>query len=99
MISFTVRLTFEDGNRNAIAELVRKLTPASRQEPGCVNYIAHFVEDEPATVLIYEQYVDEAALEYHRNSPHFEEYAAGGLYRMKHTRQLEHLNAIDLNEA
>jgi quinol monooxygenase YgiN len=99
MISFTVRLTFEDSSHNVIADLVRKLTPPSRQEPGCVNYIAHFVEGERATVLIYEQYVDEAALEYHRNSPHFQQYAAGGLYKLKHTRQLEHLNVIDLNEA
>ena len=53
MISFTVRLTFEEGTRETIAESVRHLTQASRQEPGCVNYIAHFVEDERATVLIY----------------------------------------------
>ncbi|MDP9049624.1 MAG: antibiotic biosynthesis monooxygenase [Acidobacteriota bacterium] len=99
MITFTVRLTFEEGDRDGIADLVQKLTPPSRQEPGCVNYIAHFVEGEPATVLIYEQYVDETALEHHRNSPHFHQYAAGGLYKLKHTRQLEHLNVIDLNEA
>ncbi|MGA1983545.1 MAG: putative quinol monooxygenase [Acidobacteriaceae bacterium] len=94
MISFTVRLTFEEGTREAIAESLRQLTQASRQEPGSINYIAHFVEGEPATVLIYEQYVDEAALEHHRNSPHFQRYAAGGLYKLKHTRLLEHLHAI-----
>jgi quinol monooxygenase YgiN len=94
MISFTVRLTFEEGTRESIAEMLRQLTPASRQEPGCVNYIAHFVEDERATVLIYEQYVDEAALEHHRNSLHFQKYAAGGLYKLRHTRLLEHLQAI-----
>ena len=94
MISFTVRLTFEEGDRDAIAGLLRQLTPASRQEPGCISYIAHFVEAEPLTVLIYEQYVDEAALEHHRNSPHFKQYAAGGLYRLKHERYLERLSAI-----
>ncbi len=94
MISFTVRLTFQEGEREAIAEMLRQLTPASHQEPGCINYIAHFVEAEPLTVLIYEQYADAAALEYHRNSPHFLQYAAGGLYKLKHTRQLEHLHAI-----
>jgi quinol monooxygenase YgiN len=45
-------------------------------------------------VVIYEQYVDEAALEYHRNTPHFQQYAAGGLYKLKHSRQLEHLDAV-----
>jgi hypothetical protein len=46
-----------------IAETLRQLTLASRQEEGCVNYIAHFVESDPATVVLYEQYVDEEALE------------------------------------
>jgi quinol monooxygenase YgiN len=95
MISFTVRLSFEEGERAAIAEMLHYLTVASRQEPGCINYIAHFVAAEPLTVLIYEQYVDEAALEHHRNTPHFKQYAAGGLYQLKHDRLLEYLNAVD----
>ena len=94
MVSFTVRLQFEEGDPDAIAEMLRKLTPASRQEPGCVHYIPHFVEGEPLTVVIYEQYADEAALEHHRNSPHFLEYAAGGLYKLKHTRHLQRLKAV-----
>jgi quinol monooxygenase YgiN len=95
MITFTVRLRFDEGDREAIEEMLRQLGPASRQEPGCIHYIAHFVEGEPATVLIYEQYVDEAALEHHRNTLHFREYAAGGLYKLKHERLLERLNAVD----
>ena len=94
MVSFTVRLTFEDADRETLAETLRKLTEASRQEPGCVNYIAHFIEGEPCTVVIYEQYADEAALEHHRNTPHFKELAEGSLYLHKHTRALEFLNAI-----
>lgn len=94
MISFTVRLTFEEGERDSIVEMLRELTAASRQEPGCINYIAHFVEGERATVLIYEQYVDEAALEHHRNTPHFQKLAANGLYKLKHERRMERLEAI-----
>jgi quinol monooxygenase YgiN len=45
-------------------------------------------------VLIYEQYVDEAALEHHRNSPHFHRYAIGGLYQRMRDRQVENLTAI-----
>ncbi len=77
MISFTVRMEFDGADREAVAEMLRALTVGSRAEPGCVNYIAHFVEGEPATVLIYEQYVDEAALEHHRGTPHFQA-ACGG---------------------
>ena len=59
-----------------------------RQEPGCVTYIPHFVEGEPCTVLIYEQYTDEAALDHHRGSPHFHQYAIGGLYQKMKDRRL-----------
>lgn len=95
MISFTVRMKFDAKDRPEIEEILRKLTAASRQEPGCVTYIAHFVEDEPATALIYEQYRDEAALEAHRNSPHFQQWATGGLYQMMKDRSREGLHAIE----
>ncbi len=94
MLSFTVRMRFDEANHGEVVEILRHLTVASRQEPGCVSYLAHFVAGDPTTVVIYEQYTDEAALEYHRNSPHFHEYATGGLYQFMRERQLEHLNAV-----
>jgi quinol monooxygenase YgiN len=94
MISFTVRMRFDEADREAVAERLRALTEGSRREPGCVNYVAHFVEGEPATVVIYEQYADDAALEHHRSSPHFKEHAAGGLYPKMRDRQLERLEAV-----
>lgn len=94
MVSFIVRMTFAEEEREQIAEMLRQLTLASRQEPGCANYVAHFVEGDPCTVAIYEQYKDEAALEHHRNTPHFQQYAAGGLYQRMRERQLENLTAV-----
>jgi quinol monooxygenase YgiN len=94
MISFTVRMVFDGADRESVAEMLRALTVGSREEPGCVNYIAHFVEGEPATVLIYEQYVDEAAVEHHRGTPHFHQYAVGGLYKKMLDRKLEKLEAV-----
>lgn len=94
MLSFTVRMTFSQDEHAEIAEMLRHLTAASREEPGCVNYVAHFLEGDLGTVLIYEQYVDEAALEQHRNTPHFHQYAIGGLYQRMHERQMENLTAV-----
>ncbi len=71
MISFTVRMTFREEDRQEIAEILENLTRLSRQEDGCVSYIPHTVEGDPNTVLIYEQYTDEAAAEFHRGTPHF----------------------------
>jgi quinol monooxygenase YgiN len=94
MLSFTVRLRFDHDHHDQVAEQLRALTLASRQEPGCVSYIAHFVEDDPSTVLIYEQYRDDAALEFHRNTPHFHQYAIGGFYQLMLERHIENLTAV-----
>jgi len=94
MLSFTVRMTFDQADREAIDEMLCHLSAASRKEPGCISYIPHFVEGEPCTVLIYEQYVDEAALDHHRGSAHFHRYAIGGLYQKMKERQLENLSAV-----
>jgi quinol monooxygenase YgiN len=94
MLSFTVRMTFDQADRDAIDETLCHLSAASRKEPGCISYVPHFVEGEGCTVLIYEQYKDEAALEHHRATPHFQQYAIGGLYQKMKDRQVENLSAV-----
>jgi quinol monooxygenase YgiN len=94
MISFTVRMTFHSEDRQEIAEALRRLAAASRQEPGCMTYIPHYVEGDPDTVLIYEQYKDGAAAEAHRNSDHFKKYAVGALYQKMRERTREDLIAF-----
>ncbi len=94
MISFTVRMKFAEADHDTVSEMLRKLTLASREEPGCVTYVAHFVDGDAATVLIYEQYVDEAALDAHQKSQHFREYGAEGFYRLMRAQQIKYLDAI-----
>jgi len=94
MISFTVRMTFRPDDREEIAQVLRELARLSRQEPGCVCYIPHRVESDPDTILIYEQYKDEAAADAHRASPHFAQYAIGMLYQKMLERSKEMLTAI-----
>lgn len=94
MLSFTVRLRFDQDDHEKVVEILRQLTTASRQEPGCVSYIPHFVEGDNTTVLIYEQYADEVALDHHRNTPHFAQFAIGGLYQLMKDRQVENLTAV-----
>ncbi len=94
MLSFTVRMTFDQADHEDVAEMLRQLTTESRKEPGCVSYIPHFIEGDACTVLIYEQYADEAALDHHRNAPHFHQYAIGGLYQRMRDRQVENLTAV-----
>ena len=94
MISFTVRMTFRSDDREEIHQILRELTRLSRQEEGCVSYIPHILDGDPDTIVIYEQYRDEAAAELHRATPHFAKYAVGGLYQRMLERNIETLTAI-----
>jgi quinol monooxygenase YgiN len=94
MVSFIVRMRFDAADHEAIANNLRALTVDSRKEPGCVSYIPHFLEDDSNTVLIYEQYADEAALEHHRHTAHFQEHAIGGLYQKMRERSIQNLTAV-----
>ena len=94
MITFSVRMRFRTDDHDDITETLVELTRLSRQEPGCVSYIPHWVESNPDTVFIYEQYRDDAAVEHHRNSPHFAKYAIGVLYQKMLDRNVENLNAV-----
>ena len=91
MISFTVRFRFAPEDRAEIRSLLEKLGPSSRQEAGCVNYVAHAVDGDPDTIVLYEQYRDAEALEAHRASEHFQQYALDGLYRKMRERAVETL--------
>lgn len=94
MIAFTVRMRFRTEDREEIAGYMRELTAGSRQEAGCIIYAPHTVESEPDTVLIYELYQDEAAVEAHRASEHFRRFAVGGLYQRMLDRAVENLTVL-----
>jgi quinol monooxygenase YgiN len=94
MVSFVVSFKFAQEDRAEIAEMVRILAEASRREPGCVSYIPHQLQDDPDTVLIYEQYRDDAALAAHRESAHFKKYGVGGLLQKMRERNLQNLIAL-----
>ena len=77
-------------NREAEAVvLFQKLTRVTRTEPGCRMYQVHRSLSEPRRFFIYEQYDDEAALEAHRQSLHFDELVQRGLFRIIENRTPE----------
>ncbi|AXC13213.1 Antibiotic biosynthesis monooxygenase [Acidisarcina polymorpha] len=94
MVTFTVRMRFSHDDRDKVAEILRNLAHASRQEPGCVAYVPHQVDGDAETILIYEQYRDQAAVDAHRATPHFQQYAVGGLYQLMKDRAIETLDAL-----
>jgi quinol monooxygenase YgiN len=87
-------MKFRTEDRQEIADILRELAVLSRQEEGCVSYVPHVVESDPDTVVIYEQYRSEAAVEHHRGTAHFARFAIGGLYQKMLDRSMENLTAL-----
>ncbi len=79
MIVLAVTWMANPGHESEVAEIFIQLQAASRQEPGCLMYIVHRHRTDPRLFFIYEQYRNDAALEAHRQSPHFQEYAVAAL--------------------
>ena len=75
MVVLAVTWVAKTGREAETTALFSKLTQESRKEPGCVTYQVHRHRTEPRRFFIYEQYEDDAALEAHRNAPHFLQYA------------------------
>jgi quinol monooxygenase YgiN len=75
MVVLAVTWMAKAGREGEVGNLFSKLTQESRKEPGCQMYVVHRHRTEARRFFIYEQYKDDAALEAHRASPHFLQYA------------------------
>lgn len=71
MYTIIAKITARAGQEQKLQEALVELTKATREEAGCITYIPHVVANNPSEIIIFEKYVDEAALQVHANSPHF----------------------------
>ena len=94
MLILAVNLTISAGHENEVIDMFRKLQAATRQEPGCITYVVQRSRENPRLYLVYEQYKSEAALEEHRNSPHFKKFATDGVFRFVEERRAEFFDEI-----
>jgi len=72
-VVLSVRWIARDGEADTVADILRRVAPLTRAEPGCIQYEVHRHADDPNTFMLFERFVDEAALEAHTASPHVQE--------------------------
>jgi quinol monooxygenase YgiN len=89
MIVLIVRMTVKPGGEEECVRLCRLMSEESRKEPGCLQWMAHQSKEDPRCFVLYEEYVDEAALDLHRASPHFAQYIRGGVDDLVESRSRE----------
>ena len=89
MIVLKVDMLVKPGTEEKCKELIRIMQEHSRKEAGCLLYIGHQSVGDPRKFFFYEQYADQAALEFHRNAPYFKQYVTGGLDAIMEQRTRE----------
>ena len=60
-------------------ELAANASGARETEPGCLQFDVLVDPKDPARIMLYEVYQDEAAFEAHQLTPHFKKYIERGV--------------------
>ncbi len=89
MLCVAVTYVIQAGQEAAVAEHFQALTGPTRAEPGCRFYLVHRSPTDPRRFFLYEQYDDEAALEAHRASEHFQRHVLAGILPVTESRSPE----------
>ncbi len=79
MIALIVHFTVQPGTEAEVKRLIGLMEENTRKEPGCHTYIGLQSTDNPLAFSFYEEYDDQATLDSHWASPHFEQYVTKGL--------------------
>ena len=82
MLTVIARYRAHPGRGDEVAAVLRRHVAATRAEPGCIQFDASRSTEHPDEFVLYEKYVDEAAFDAHRASPHFAEYILGKVVPM-----------------
>lgn len=89
MVCLAVTYVAKPGHEERVAELLPPLAERSRAEPGCLMFVAHRSPSDPRRFFLYEQYTDQAAIDAHRATPHFEQYVLNGVVPILESRTPE----------
>ncbi|HEY8313195.1 MAG TPA: putative quinol monooxygenase [Candidatus Baltobacteraceae bacterium] len=89
MIVLAVSYVIQRGHEESAIEHFRALSELSRREPGNRAFFVHRSTDEPRQFFLYEQYLDQASLDEHRASPHFNAHVRNGIMHIMESRSPE----------
>jgi len=88
--------TANAGAEETVLDALTKLAPLSRTEPGCRFYQAYRDPAEPRVFHLFEIYDDEASVDAHVASAHFEELALGLAIPVLESRERLFFETIDV---
>lgn len=73
MLTVIARYRAKPGRGDDVAAVLARHITATRAEKGCVQFEVSRSTDNRDEFVLYEKYVDEAAFDAHRETPHFKQ--------------------------
>jgi len=86
MLINAVIYTFAPENVAAGEAALRGLREGSRAEPGCITFDVARGIDDPNVYFLYEVWTDQAALDAHYTTEHFQQYGINGVRKLAKER-------------
>jgi quinol monooxygenase YgiN len=95
MLVQTVIYTFPADKTDEAAGALRSLRDASRGETGCLTFDVTRSTDDANVFVLYEEWKDKAALDFHYETEHFKKYGINGIRVLAANRLAYHCAPLD----
>jgi quinol monooxygenase YgiN len=92
-----VRFSPKAGTHETVEQILRTMVDATRAEQGCRRYDLFRAQDASAGPLFFliEHYVDDAAVQAHRETAHYKSYRSSILPLLEQPPEVQLLESID----
>ena len=87
MYVVAAQYTIKEGKERDVIDVLKKMIPLSRAEPGCTFYSVNQSTENPRKLLLYEQYVNKAGYEAHMATQAFKDNILGKVVPMLESRE------------
>ena len=95
MFVVAAQYVIKEGKEQEVIDVLKKMIPISRAEPGCKLYTVNQSPDNPRKLLLYEQYVDKAGYEAHMATEPFKENILGKVVPMLESRVRDFYEVVE----
>lgn len=95
MYVVAAQYTVKEGKERDVINILKKMIPISRAEPGCKLYMVNQSPENPRKLLLYEQYVDKSGYEAHMATDAFKENILGKVVPMLESRVRDFFEVVE----
>lgn len=85
------------GKLELVLSLLAQVGPQSREEKGNLFYKIHQSQSDPNTLILFEGYADQAAVEAHRSAAYFQDIVVGQIVPNLEAREVILASELSLN--